>query len=139
MMLPEKTLENKVKQWLQSIGVYDLGTPPEKMPLPPIGYYEKRWGGGMGKSGLPDMHIVICGINLEVELKAQNGRATDLQKFMIHQINDCGSVGLILYPAGFPAFQGIVKGVIEKCSLAIPALNVLKAVHSSTSCDTLTE
>lgn len=138
MMLPEKTLENKVKQWLQSIGVYDLGTPPEKMPLPPIGYYEKRWGGGMSKSGLPDMHIVINGINLELELKAQNGKATDLQKFMIRQINESGSLGMILYPAGFPAFQGIVKEVMNQCSLVIPALSALKAAHSSTNCATLT-
>ncbi len=139
MMLPEKTFENKVKQYLVSMGVYDLGTPNEKMTRPPIGYYEKRWGGGMGKSGLPDLHVVICGVNLDVELKAENGRATGIQKFMIRQINDCGSMGLILYPAGFPDFQRIVEGVKEHCNSVIPALNALKAVHSNINCATLTD
>ena len=138
MMLPEKAFETEVKRWLREQGIYDLGTPLEKMPVPPIGYYEKRWGGGMSKAGLPDLHVVVCGVNLDVELKAPHGNPTDLQKFMIQQINSCGSVGVILYPAGFPAFQGIVKGVIEQCNFLIPALNVLKAAHSSTNCAILT-
>lgn len=139
ILLPEKAFETEVKRWLREQGIYDLGTPPEKMAVSPIGYYEKRWGGGMSKAGLPDLHVVVCGVNLDVELKALTGKPSDLQKFMVHQINESGSVALILYPAGFPAFQGIVKGVIERCNFLIPALNALKAAHSSTNCATLTE
>lgn len=40
------------------------------MTVPAIGYYEKRWGGGYSKAGLPDMHIVVTGINIDAELKA---------------------------------------------------------------------
>lgn len=78
-MAAEKNFENKVKRYLESIGVYDLGTGADKMKVAPCGYYEKRWGGGYSKAGLPDMHIVVCGVNLDVELKASNGRPSELQ------------------------------------------------------------
>lgn len=51
------------------------------------------------------MHIVVNGINLDVELKAPTGRPSELQKFMVVQINECGSIGLILWPEGFPEFK----------------------------------
>lgn len=50
-MAAEKIFENRVKKWLQSLGIYPLGTAKDKMPVPPIGYYEKRWGGGYSKKG----------------------------------------------------------------------------------------
>ena len=68
-MTPEKTFENRVKRWLTGAGIYALGTPKDKMTVPPIGYFEKRWGGGYSQSGLPDLHIVVQGSNLDVELK----------------------------------------------------------------------
>ena len=67
------------------------------MATKPIGYYEKRWGNKMTSSGLPDMHIVIKGVSLEVELKAPNGKASDLQKHMIEQINNSRCIGAIMY------------------------------------------
>ena len=73
-MAAEKQFENRVKRYLETLGVYPLGCPHDKMTVPPVGYYEKRWGGGYSKAGLPDMHIVVNGINLDVELKAPTGR-----------------------------------------------------------------
>ena len=67
------------------------------------------------------MHIVVNGINLDVELKAPTGRPSELQKFMVVQINECGSIGLILWPEGFPEFKKIIEGVMQ-CSIHIPAL-----------------
>ena len=107
------------------------------MTVPPVGYYEKRWGGGYSKAGLPDMHIVVNGINLDVELKAPTGRPSELQKFMVVQINECGSIGLILWPEGFPEFKKIIEGVMQ-CSIHIPALEHLKNAHSNTKCNILT-
>lgn len=57
-MAAEKNFENKVKRYLESIGVYDLGTGADKMKVAPCGYYEKRWGGGYSKAGLPDTRTV---------------------------------------------------------------------------------
>ena len=79
------------------MGVYALGTPTQKMEVPPVGYYEKRWGNKMTSSGLPDLHIVIKGNSLEFELKAPKGKASELQKHMIEQIIDSGCRGAVLY------------------------------------------
>lgn len=79
------------------MGIYPLGTPTQKMKIPPIGYYEKRWGNKMTAAGLPDMHIVIKGQSLEVELKAPKGKASELQKQKIEQIIKSGCKGAILY------------------------------------------
>lgn len=137
-MAEEKLFENRVKRWLESLGVYPLGTARDKMPVPPVGYYEKRWGGGFSKSGLPDLHLVVNGISLDVELKATNGRPSDLQKQKIRQINDSGSLAMVLYPRGFEQFKAIVKGVME-CSSVIPDLNALKDARTNTGCDMLTD
>ena len=101
----EKQFEEKVKRYLKSIGVYPLGTAPDKMTAIPCGYYEKRWGGGtFTKSGLPDLHIVCNGMSVDVELKAQNGRPSDLQKFVIKQIRSAGGFAFVLYPSGYSDF-----------------------------------
>ena len=136
-MAAEKQFENRVKRWLESIGVYPLGTAADKMTVEPIGYYEKRWGGGYTKAGLPDMHIVVCGISIDAELKASTGRASELQKHNIRQINNSLSIALLLYPEGFEDFKKIVKGVM-KCNIPIQELNCLKIAHSGTKCSTLT-
>ena len=55
-MAGEKNFENRLKRWLESMGIYPLGHPKDKIMVHPCGYYEKRWGGGrFQKSGLPDM------------------------------------------------------------------------------------
>jgi hypothetical protein len=135
-MAAEKNFENKVKTWLESEGIYPLGTGADKMPVPPCGYYEKRWGGGYSKSGLPDLHIVVNGINVDVEVKSSIGKPSELQKHNVKQINYSWSMAFILYPEGFDSFKEIMKGLIE-CDGHIPKLNVLKSVHSNSKCDTL--
>ena len=80
-MAAEKAFEEKLKDWLESEGIYALGTERQKMTTEPCGYWEKRWGGGKyTKAGMPDMHIVVNGISVEAELKAPNGRPSPLQK-----------------------------------------------------------
>ncbi len=136
-MASEKNFENRIKRWLETQGIYALGTPKDKMLVEAIGYYEKRWGGGYSKSGLPDMHIVVCGVNIDVELKAPTGRASDLQKQCIRQINHSKSIALLLYPDAFDNFKNIVKGVKEKCSTVTAELTHLINANTNTSCDTL--
>lgn len=136
-MAAEKNFENRLKRWLESIGVYPLGMEKQKMTVPTIGYYEKRWGGGYSKAGLPDMHIVVNGVNVDVELKASNGRPSELQKHNIKQINNSGSIAMILYPEGFEEFKSIVNEVM-KCNGHIAGLNALKNAHSNSKCIILT-
>lgn len=109
-MAAEKSFEEKLKAWLKSEGIYALGTPVQDMTTPPCGYWEKRWGGGKYiKSGMPDMHIVVNGISIEVELKAPNGRPSELQIQKLNQIDEAGCIGLVLFPKDFPKFQKLIQ------------------------------
>lgn len=112
LMAAEKLFEEKLKKWLESEGIYPLGTARQDMTVPPCGFYCKRWGGGKYvKSGLPDMQIVVNGINLEVELKAPNGKPSDLQIQKLNQIDDAGCIALVLYPKDFENFKWLVNTI----------------------------
>lgn len=108
-MAAEKNFENRVKRWLESEGIYRLGTPVQEMKVTPGGYWEKRHGSVYTGGGLPDMHIVVNGISLEVELKAPNGRPSELQIQKLNQIDAAGCIGLVLYPKDFENFKKLVK------------------------------
>lgn len=113
-MAAEKNFENRVKKWLESIGVYPLGTPRNKMKVEPIGYWEKRWGGGMfTKSGLPDMHVVVNRKSYELELKSNTGKVSELQMVILNQINESGGFGIVLKPANFESFKNIIMKEIS--------------------------
>ena len=93
----EKRFENKVKSYLESIGCYALGTPNQNITVPIVGYWEKRWGGGQfSKSGLPDMHVVLHGESIELELKAPTGKPSLLQLKNLDLITKGGCYGFIL-------------------------------------------
>jgi hypothetical protein len=114
-MAAEKSFEERLKNWLESEGIYALGTERQKMTTPPCGYWEKRWGGGNYiKAGMPDMHIVVNSISLEVELKAPNGRPSELQKQKLNQIDDAGCIALVLFPKDFDAFKDLILHIKKR-------------------------
>ena len=79
------------------------------MTVEPCGYWEKRWAGAKYiKAGMPDMHIVVNGVSLEVELKAPNGRPSELQIQKLNQIDNAGCIGFVLFPKDFEKFQRMV-------------------------------
>ncbi len=137
-MAEEKSFENKVKDWLEEQGIYSAGKPQDKKTVPEIGWFAKIWGGGMQKSGIPDLIICVNGFFISCELKASNGRPTVLQKKNTAAINRSNGIGIVLYPEGFEQFKKIIMGVIS-CRCHIQELNVLKDAHSSTKCNMLTE
>lgn len=109
-MAAEKSFEERLKRWLESEGIYALGTEQQKMTIPPCGYWEKRWGGSKyTKSGMPDMHIVVNSISVEVELKAPNGKPSELQIQKLNQIDDARCIGMVLYPDDFEKFQNLIR------------------------------
>jgi len=132
-MAEEKAFENKVKQWLQDEGIYPAGIPKNKIKAPVVGWYFKVWGGGYQKAGIPDLIINVNGFFIGCELKADTGKASELQKKNITLINQGNGIGIILYPKGFEQFKTIVKGV-KGCNSHIPGLNALKTANTSTSC-----
>ena len=108
VMAAEKNFEQRVKRWLESQGIYRLGTAIQDMGVEPCGYWEKRHGSAYTGGGLPDLHIVVNGISIEVELKAPHGRPSELQKQKLNQIDSAGCIGLVLYPRDFEKFQKLI-------------------------------
>lgn len=75
---------------------------------------EKRWGGGKyTKNGLPDLHIVVNKISIEVELKAANGRPSQLQYRNIAFIKEAGCYAYIIYPEDFDALKKVILRLKE--------------------------
>ena len=91
------------------------------MTVPPCGYWEKRWGSAYSGAALPDMHIVVHGISVEIELKAPNGRASELQKQKLSQIADAGCIGFIAKPSDFESIKALVR-LAKTLNVAIPHL-----------------
>ena len=95
MSNPEKQFEGKVKSFLKKQGCWVL----------------KTWSNGIQRSGVPDLLVCCNGYFLGIELKAENGRPTELQKWNIEKIKKAGGIGMILYPRDFEQFQDLIRNL----------------------------
>lgn len=80
----------------------------------PKTWYVKIWGGGFMKAGIPDILCCINGKFVALELKRENGVASELQKRNIRLINDSNGIGIILYPKDFDSFKELCRGLIDE-------------------------
>ena len=112
-MAEEKNLENRVKKYFHSIGIYPAGCPEQNRKTEQIGWYFKMWGGGMQRAGIPDLICCVNGHFLAVELKAQNGRVSDLQELNLDLIRGAYGNATVLYPSGFDQFKEDLDSLIE--------------------------
>ena len=79
-MLPEKKVENEIKKYLDYIGAY----------------YVKIHGSAFMPAGTPDILACVKGVFVGIEVKKpKGGRASDLQKFKIKQIEQAGGIGIV--------------------------------------------
>lgn len=93
-MTKEKAFENQVKKFLKDKGCY----------------FVKYWGGGtFTKAGIPDILGCCNGRFLGIELKADNGKPSELQLYNIRKIKEAGGIGLILYPKDFESFKELIE------------------------------
>lgn len=92
-MKPEKKFETKVKQFLKDQGCWCL----------------KTWSNGVQREGVPDLLTCVNGVFVGVELKAENGKPSTLQKLNIEQIRASGGVALVLYPDQFDQFKHMIN------------------------------
>lgn len=85
-------------------------------------YFIKYWGGGQfTKSGVPDLLICCNGFFVAVEVKAENGKPSDLQIWNINQIKKAGGIAMVLYPNQFDVFKKLIfnlKNVIDNNNLS---------------------
>lgn len=110
-MAAEKDFENKVKDFLQSEGIYPSGFPENKMTRPSYGWYVKIWGGGYQSSGIPDMIINVRGHFVGAELKGETGRPSELQKLNLTRIRESEGFGFVLYPSAFNEFKEFIRNL----------------------------
>lgn len=96
-MATEKNFENRVKKFLKEQGCWTL----------------KTWGGGLQRSGIPDLLVCCKGFFIGVELKAPNGKPSDLQLWNLMKISDAGGFGWLLYPDKFEEFKEFVRRIKE--------------------------
>ena len=109
----EKAFETRIKAFLDSVGIYRIGTPKDQMPVKPRGYWVKRWGGGKYvPAGIPDMQITVGVFNVDVELKTATGRIDPLQLQKLRQIREAGGYAMILRPKHFEDFRRFIMGLL---------------------------
>ena len=98
-MASEKNFENKVKKFLKDEGCWFL----------------KYWAGAAyTKNGIPDLLVCCNGHFLGVELKAPNGKPSDLQMWNIEQIKKAGGIAMVLYPKDFEEFKKLIQELKRK-------------------------
>lgn len=97
-MAQEKNFENRVKKFMKDNG----------------SWFVKYWSGGVPtkdgvkkftKDGIPDILACVGGQFLGIELKAPNGRPTQLQMYNLKRIDRNGGYGILLYPKDFDKFK----------------------------------
>ena len=87
-MASEKIFENKIKSYLKSIGAYFI----------------KTHGDRFSRVGTPDILACVNGHSVAVEVKAENGKPSELQLYHIAQIKKAGGYACVLYPKDFEKF-----------------------------------
>ena len=88
-MKSEKTFENKVKLYLKQKGAYFI----------------KTHGDRFSKVGVPDLIVCYKGLFIGIELKALNGKPSELQLYNLREIEKSGGISYLLYPKDFEKFK----------------------------------
>lgn len=96
-MAAEKVFENEIKKFLNKL---------------PNTWYFKYWAGPYSKSGIPDIIACVNGHFVAMEVKAENGQASELQKRNIKLIEKSNGVAWIVYPKDF---EKLKERLLELC------------------------
>lgn len=91
-MAQEKTFENKIKKFLETNGAWNV----------------KFFANSFTKAGIPDILACVNGHFVGIEVKAQNGKPSELQLYNIRKIREAGGFAMILYPSAFPKFKEFI-------------------------------
>lgn len=92
--MKEKAFENKIKSYLKENNCY----------------FVKYWGGGyFTEAGIPDLLVCCNGYFLGLEIKAENGKPSELQKYNMEQIKKAGGIGMIVYPKDFDDLKELIR------------------------------
>lgn len=93
-MAQEKTFENKIKKFLEGKNAWFI----------------KYWAGSQfTKAGIPDILACVNGYFVGIEVKAQNGKPSELQLHNIDKIRKAGGFAMVLYPSAFNRFKSFIE------------------------------
>lgn len=89
----EKNFENKIKDWLKENNCY----------------FVKFFANRMTKTGVPDILASVGGYFVGIEVKAQNGKPSELQFYNVREIRKSGGFAFIVYPSGWDQLKAILQ------------------------------
>jgi Holliday junction resolvase len=93
----EKSFENKIKKFLKDRGCW----------------YVKYFANRNTRAGVPDILACVNGRFVAIEVKAENGKPTELQKWNVEQIKSSGGIAMILYPQDWERFAAMIDEVMK--------------------------
>lgn len=100
-MAQEKNYENKIKRYLKDHNCW----------------FVKYFANRMTKVGIPDVLACVNGYFLAIEVKASNGKPSDLQIWNRDQIRKAGGIAIILYPEQWEDFKLLITDLINRPDL----------------------
>lgn len=56
----------------------------------------------------------VNGYFVGIEVKAQNGKPSELQLYNVRKIREAGGFAMILYPSGFEKFKEFIVGLTHE-------------------------
>ena len=98
-MAGEKNFENKIKKFLKENGCW----------------YVKYFANRNTRAGVPDLLACVNGYFVAIEVKAENGKPSELQLWNVEQIQKSNGFAIVLYPEQFEMFKTMIE-LIKKGS-----------------------
>ena len=96
-MAAEKIFENKIKDFLKEYGCWHV----------------KFFANAYTKAGIPDILACVNGYFVGIEVKAKNGKPSDLQIYNLQKIEDSGGFAVLLYPDDFEDFKKMIFHILD--------------------------
>ena len=96
-MAGEKNFENKIKKFLKENGCWH------------VKYFANR----NTRAGVPDLLACVNGYFVAIEVKAENGKPSELQLWNVEQIRKAGGIAIVLYPDQFDQFKSLIEFLKE--------------------------
>lgn len=96
-MAQEKQFENKIKEFLKEKNIW----------------FVKYFANAFTKSGIPDILACVNGKFVAIEVKAENGKPSELQLYQQKKIKESGGKAYILYPKDFEQFKKEIESEVQ--------------------------
>lgn len=97
-MASEKRFENKIKEYLKEKGCWNV----------------KFFANRMTKVGVPDIIACVNGRFVGIEVKAENGRPSELQLWNQKEIRKSNGISVIAYPEQWDELKKLIDKLLEE-------------------------